>query len=127
MKIMGEYIRFGFSAFFILIGLFITITGIIGFYKLNFILNRMHAAALIDTLGLFFIVLGLIIAKGFVTEDGQIDVTSIKLACVVFFLWITSPVSSHIVSKLIYLTDSNTDKETVEIDVDDKGGVHHNG
>ncbi len=124
---MGEYIRFGFSAFFILIGLFITITGMIGFYKLKFILNRMHAAALIDTLGLFFIVLGLIIAKGFVTEDGQLDVTSIKLACVVFFLWITSPISSHIVSKLIYLTDSNTDKETVEIDVDDKGGVNQDG
>ena len=56
-----EYVRFAFSALFIIIGLFITITGITGFYKLKFILNRMHAAALIDTLGLFFIVLGLIV------------------------------------------------------------------
>ncbi|MBQ8206702.1 MAG: monovalent cation/H(+) antiporter subunit G [Bacilli bacterium] len=118
-----EYVRFAFSALFIIIGLFITITGITGFYKLKFILNRMHAAALIDTLGLFFIVLGLIVAKGFTFEDGSLDVTSIKLACVVFFLWITSPVSSHIIGELIYLTDSNTDSETVEIDVDDKGSV----
>lgn len=120
---MGEYIQFGFSAFFVIIGLFITITGVKGFYKLKFILNRMHAAALIDTLGLFFIVLGLIIANGFVLEDGSFDITNIKLMIVVIFLWLTSPVSSHIISKLIYLTDSNTENETVEIDVDDKGGI----
>lgn len=120
---MGEYIRFGFSALFILLGLFITITGVRGFYKLKYILNRMHAAALIDTLGLFFVVLGLLIANGFVLEDGSLNLTNIKLILVVFFLWLTSPVSSHIISKLIYLTDSNTDKETVEIDVDDDGGV----
>ena len=120
---MGEYIRFGFSALFILLGLFITITGVRGFYKLKYILNRMHAAALIDTLGLFFVVLGLLIANGFVLEDGSLNLTNIKLILVVFFLWLTSPVSSHIISKLIYLTDSNTDNETVEIDVDDDGGV----
>ena len=120
-----EYVRFAISALFILIGLFITITGIFGFYKLKFILNRMHAAALIDTLGLFFIVLGLIVAKGFVDVNGQLDLTSVKLACVVFFLWITSPVSSHLISKIIYMTDANTEHETVEIDVDDKGSVKH--
>lgn len=118
-----EYVRFAFSALFILIGLFITITGVRGFYKLRFILNRMHAAALIDTLGLFFIVIGLIIAKGFILEDGSLNVTSIKLACVVVFLWITSPVSSHVIGEIIYLTDTNTDSETVEIDVNEKGSV----
>lgn len=106
-----EYVRFAFSALFILIGLFITICGVIGYYKFKFILNRMHAAALIDTLGLFFIILGLIVASGWNT-------TSLKLFLVVVFLWLTSPVTSHLISKLIYLTDSNTEKETVEIDVD---------
>lgn len=119
-----EYVRFIISALFIVIGLFITITGIFGFYKLKFILNRMHAAALIDTLGLFFIILGLIVAKGFTDANGQLDLTSIKLACVVFFLWITSPVSSHLISKLIYMTDTNVEHETVEIDIDDKGSVN---
>lgn len=118
-----EYLRFILAALFILIGLVITFTGIMGFYKLKFILNRMHAAALIDTLGIFFIALGLIFIKGFLNEDGSLDVTAIKLICVVFILWITSPVSSHIISKLIYMTDSNTDSETVEIDIDDKGSV----
>ena len=124
---VGQYIQFAFSAVFIILGLFITITGVRGFYKFKFILNRMHAAAIIDTLGLFFIVLGLIIANGFVLEDGSFDITNIKLACVVFFLWLTSPVSSHLIAKLIYMTDSNTDNETqeVEIDVDEKGGINH--
>ena len=124
---VGQYIQFAFSALFILLGLFITITGVRGFYKLKFILNRMHAAAIIDTLGLFFIVLGLIIANGFILEDGSFDITNIKLACVVFFLWLTSPVSSHLIAKLIYMTDSNTDNETeeVEIDVDEKGGINN--
>lgn len=120
-----EYVRFAISALFIVIGLFITITGIFGFYKLKFILNRMHAAALIDTLGLFFIILGLIVAKGFTDANGQLDLTSVKLACVVLFLWITSPVSSHLISKIIYMTDANTEHEMVEIDVDDKGSVNN--
>ena len=120
-----ELVRFIVSALLIVIGLFITITGVFGFYKFKFILNRMHAAAIIDTLGLFFIVMGLIVAKGFVAEDGSFDITSIKLACVVFFLWLTSPVSSHVISKLIYMTDSNTDKETVEIDVNEQGGIEN--
>ena len=118
-----ELVRFICAALLIVIGLFVTITGVLGFYKYKFILNRMHAAALIDTLGLFFIVLGCIVAKGFVAEDGSFDITSIKLACVVVFLWLTSPVSSHIISKLIYMTDSNTENETVEIEVNEQGGV----
>ena len=122
-----ELVRFICAALLIVIGLFVTITGVLGFYKYKFILNRMHAAALIDTLGLFFIVLGLIIANGFVLEDGSFDITNIKLACVVFFLWLTSPVSSHLIAKLIYMTDAHTDEETeeVEIDVDETGGINH--
>ena len=54
-----------------------------------------------------------------------LSVTNIKLACVVFFLWLTSPVSSHVIAKLIYMTDSNTDSETVEVDVDEHGGINH--
>lgn len=121
-----EYIRFALAALCILIGLFITITGIFGFYKYKFILNRMHSAAIIDTLGLFFIVLGLIILKGFTNSEGGFDVTWIKLAAIVCILWVASPVSSHLIAKIIYMTDSNTDKETVEIDVEVGGGENGN-
>ena len=86
----------------------------------------MHAAALIDTLGIFFVVLGLIFLKGFTTADGTFDVTSLKLMFVVLFLWISSPVASHLIAKIIYMTDPNTDKESVEIDVEE-GGENNNG
>ena len=118
-----EYVRFALCALCILIGLFITFVGVFGFYKFKFILNRMHSAAIIDTLGLFFIILGLVIAHGFPVNNGVLDVTSIKLCCVVLFLWLTSPVCSHVLAKLIYMTNANTDKETEEVDIDDEGKV----
>lgn len=118
-----EYVRFALCALCILIGLFITFVGVFGFYKFKFILNRMHSAAIIDTLGLFFIVLGLVIAHGFPVNNGVLDVTSIKLCCVVLFLWLTSPVCSHVLAKLIYMTNANTDRETEEVDIDDEGRV----
>ena len=119
-----ELVRFIVSALLIVIGLFVTITAVLGFYKYKFILNRMHAAALLDTLGLFFIVMGLIVAKGFTLEDGSFDITSIKLACIVLFLWLTSPVCSHIIAKLIYMTDAKTDKETEEVVIEKEGKVN---
>ena len=122
-----EWLRFVVVALFLLASLGLAVVSVAGVFKFKFILNRMHAAAIIDTLGLFFIVLGLIIANGFVLEDGSFDITNIKLACVVFFLWLTSPVSSHLIAKLIYMTDAHTDEETeeVEIDVNDDGGINH--
>ena len=123
---MWDYIRLAIAAICFILGIFITITALIGNFKYKFVLNRMHAAALIDTLGLFFVVLGLIFLKGFTTADGAFDVTSLKLMFVVLFLWISSPVASHLIAKIIYMTDPNTDKESVEIDVEE-GGENNNG
>ena len=124
---MWDYVRLAIAALLILTGVVITITALIGNFKYKFVLNRMYAAALIDTLGLFFVVLGLVVLKGFTTETGAFDVTSLKLIFVVLFLWISSPVASHLIAKIIYMTDPNTDKETVEIDVDEHGGANNNG
>ena len=118
-----DYVRFALCVLCVVIGLFLTFVGVFGFYKFKFILNRMHSAAIIDTLGLFFIVLGLVIAYGFPVNDGVLDLTSIKLCCVVLFLWLTSPVCSHIIAKLIYMTDAKTDSETKEVVIDEKGQV----
>ena len=120
---MWEYIRFVLSALFLIAGLVVCTISMIGFYKMKYVLNRMHTQALTDTLGLLLCVIGLVFAIGFKNDAGQFDVTSIKLILIVVFLWLTSPVSSHILSKLIYLTDSNVETETVEIDVDEQGGV----
>ncbi|MGM9857667.1 MAG: cation:proton antiporter [Bacilli bacterium] len=107
------WLTFGFSAFFILLGLFLFIVGIIGIYKFKFVLNKMHSAALLDTMGLFCIVLGLAIANGF-------NATSIKLFFIVIFLWLTSPISSHFISKLEVLTDDQVKNEVNQTRTNDE-------
>ena len=93
-----EWIRFGIAAVFMLAGLFTVFASILGTYRFKFVLNRMHSASIIDTIGLVLVVISLIIAYGF-------DVASLKLILIVIFIWTAGPVSSHLVSELETLTD----------------------
>lgn len=101
---MLEWIRFGLSATCIVIGLFVFIVGIIGIYQFKFVVNRMHSAAMLDTMGLFFIALGAAIAQGF-------DPITVKILIVVLLLWITSPIASHLIVRIEYFTDENLNDE----------------
>ena len=87
-----EWIRFGFCAFFIGLGVISILLAVFGVYKFKFVLNRMHSTAMIDTLGVLFIALGLMIANGLSWDIA-------KIAMIVIILWITSPLTSHVVSK----------------------------
>lgn len=98
-----EWIRFGFAALFISIGLLLMILETIGVYRYDFVLNRMHSAAMGDTLGLLFSLLGLVVLWGF-------SFASLKLMLVVMMLWISSPVSSHLISRLEVTTDEELEK-----------------
>ena len=62
---IGEWIRFGLCAAFLLAGLFIMVVSIIGLYRFDFALQRIHAAALGDTLSLLLFTIGILIAVGF--------------------------------------------------------------
>ncbi|MBQ9324782.1 MAG: monovalent cation/H(+) antiporter subunit G [Clostridia bacterium] len=97
-------IRFIVCAVFICLGLFFEITAVIGVYRFDTALRRMHAAALGDTMGLFFIVLGLIVAEGL---SGNL----LKYAMLVLLLWNTSPIASHLIGKLEYETNEALSKE----------------
>ena len=67
------------SAIFILSGLLLFAVEIYGVNRFNFIMNRMHAAAIGDTLAMMSCMIGLIIYSGF-------NATSLKLLLVVVFL-----------------------------------------
>ena len=56
---IGEWIRFGLCAAFLLAGLFIMVVSIIGLYRFDFALQRIHAAALGDTLSLLLFTIGI--------------------------------------------------------------------
>lgn len=88
-----EWIRFFIGIGCLLAGLFIFIVELIGSFKFKYVLNRMHAAALGDTLGLGISLFGLMILSGF-------NFLSLKLGLVIAFLWLASPVSSHLISRL---------------------------
>ena len=90
---MIDWLRFGLSALLTGIGLFTLISAVLGTFRFRYALSRLHAAALADTLGALSITAGLALAEGFTP-------TSLKLLAVVVFLWLTSPVSSHLIARL---------------------------
>ena len=46
------------------LGVITTLIAILGVYRFRFIMNRMHCAAMIDTLGIALILVGLMILSG---------------------------------------------------------------
>ena len=97
---IGDWIRFGLCAVFMLAGLFIMVVSIIGLYRFDFALNRIHAAALADTLSLLLFTVGILIAVG-------LHAVAWKLALVMVVQWLTSPLSSHMLSMFEYRADFN--------------------
>ncbi len=95
---MWEWIRFLAGAVLLCAGLITFALEVFGVYRFHFVMNRMHAAAMGDTLGIGSSMLGLILMSGF-------NFTSLKLFLVVVFLWLASPVSSHLIAKLERSTD----------------------
>ena len=69
-----------------------------GAFKFNYVLNRMHAAATGDTLGIGTCLVGLMVLSGF-------NFTTMKMALIVFMLWLASPVSSHLIARLEVVTN----------------------
>ena len=99
-----EWVRFLAGTGLMLIGLSIFVLQIFGVYKFKYVLNRMHAAAMGDTLGLGVSLTGLILLSGW-------NFTSLKMALVIAFLWLASPVSSHLISRLEVVTNENLEAE----------------
>lgn len=95
-----EWVRFAAGVGLLLTGLGIFVLEIFGVFKFQYVLNRMHAAAMGDTLGLGASLTGLILLSGF-------NITSVKLALVLVFLWLASPVSSHLISRLEVVTNEH--------------------
>ena len=95
-----EWIRFAAGTGLLILGLGIFLLEIFGVFKFQYVLNRMHAAAMGDTLGLGASLTGLILLSGF-------NITSVKMGLVLVFLWLASPVSSHLISRLEVVTNEH--------------------
>ena len=95
-----EWIRFAAGVGLLLLGLGIFLLEIFGVFKFKYVLNRMHAAAMGDTLGIGASLTGLILLSGW-------NVTSVKMGLIIVFLWLASPVSSHLISRLEVVTNEH--------------------
>ncbi len=90
---MLDWLRFILTTLFLVSGLIILLTSVIGVFKFNYVLNRMHAAAMGDTLGILFCLIGLTISAPDIW-------VAMKLLLIIAFLWLASPVSSHLIARL---------------------------
>ena len=101
---MLEWIRFGLTAVLLIIGLFLMATGVIAQYRFKYVLNRMHAASMGDSLGLFLVVIAMCISA----PDW---VTVVKLLLVSLFVWITSPTGGHLIARLELTANEHPENE----------------
>ncbi len=99
-----EWIRFIVGTGLLLIGLGIFVIQIFGVFKFKYVLNRMHAAAMGDTLGIGVSMTGLIVLSGF-------NFVSLKMALIIAFLWLASPISSHLIARLEVVTSQHLEEE----------------
>ena len=98
------WIRFIAGIILILCGIIVFGIELFGVFKFGYVLNRMHAAAMGDTLGIALSMLGLIILGG-------LNFTSLKMVLVVAFLWMASPVASHMLTRFEVATNEELGKE----------------
>ena len=104
---MLDWLRFILGALLMAGGLFVLLTAVLGQFRFRSALNRIHAAALVDTLGILLMLCGLILCAGW-------SVVSLKLVLVIAFLWLTSPVASHLLAKLS-LTVTERPEEQMQV------------
>ena len=83
------------SGFSLAIGTLALVIGSLGLIKLPDVFSRIHAVGMMDTAGVGFIVLGMMIHEGF-------SLISVKLAAVAVFLFFTSPIATHAVAQVAH-------------------------
>ena len=94
---MGEWIRFWIVAVILIMGIACFALEVVGIFRFGYVLNRMHASGIGDSMGLLCVILSLMIASGW-------SAVTWKLLLLIVFMWLTSPTSTHILS----LVEMNT-------------------
>lgn len=102
MEVLG-WIRLIIGAGLLFCGLGIFVIEVFGIFHLKYALNRMHAAAMGDTLGISFSLIGLMLFSG-------LNFTTVKMGLIVVFFWFASPVASHMLARLEATTNKNPGK-----------------
>lgn len=97
------------AGLFLAFALFIFFSEVVGFYKFKYVMNRMHAAAMGDTLGIASVLIAVAILTGEL-------VPILKLILVLVFMFLTGPVVTHLIAGAEVATHKNTGHEYKEVD-----------
>lgn len=96
-----------FASILIIAGLIVFVISLVGIFRFKYVLNRMHAAALGDTLGLGCIVVGLMVLGVNVFAD-------LKFFLIILFFWMSGPIATHSIAKVEILTNENYEERVHE-------------
>lgn len=88
----------------IALGMAVIALSIFGLFRLRDALERLHAGALTDTLGLLLVLGGLGVLCGFTGSTA-------KLVLLVVILWATNPVSSHLIARMELITGQDVEPD----------------
>lgn len=100
------------AAIIILMGTVYIFFGAIGFIRLQDLYNRAHALSNGTSIGVNLVMFGTFLF--FLIVEGY---PSIKLLLGLFFVFLTSPVSFHVVLRAAYLSNVKLAKESVQDDL----------
>ena len=98
-----EWMQFLLGTGLLICGMIVFVLELLGTFKFKYVLNRMHAAAVGDTFGIGISLLGLMVLSGF-------RFVTLKMGMVIVFLWLASPVSSHLIARLEVTTNGHIDE-----------------
>ncbi len=100
---MIDWIRFILTALLMIAGLVIFGISTFGVFRFKYAVNRMHAAAMGDTMGVGLCLLGMAISA----PDAFV---AAKILMVIVFFWLSAPVSSHLLCRLELSTNERLGK-----------------
>lgn len=105
------------SILFISLGILFMLVGSIGIIRLPDFYSRTHSTSKSDTLGIIFVILGLVIYEGFTQS-------SFKLILVVLFIALSNPIGTHALARAAmkkglspFLSDDHTKNKSTKREV----------
>lgn len=102
-------IRLVIACVFFALAVFIFFSEVLGFYKFKYVMNRMHAAGMGDTLGILSVVIAVAVLIG--------NANAIfKLVLIFVFMCLTGPVVTHLMAQAEVRTHRNSGHEYKEED-----------
>ena len=91
---MLDWFRFVLTAVLMLAGLFVLLVGVVSQYRFRYVLNRMHAASMGDSLGMLLVLTGLCISQ----NDGWVILKYLLTALFLILLIVLVPILNIIAS-----------------------------